>query len=237
MKTIIHTLNPAQYYNPDLEKPTLLILGAALIPTVHRYFGSMEFYQGIFPQQATGTAAIFMFCCAFLLMGALPALIVKYRFKESLKDYGLRAGRWKEGLLLTVALFIPISLLLLLPSSQTTEMVAFYPFDKSIATSAGKFMQYQLLRGIFFYTAWEFFFRGFLLFGLRPVVGDWLAICIQTIPSCLWHIGMPSGEIFGSIVGGILFGLLALRTRSLYWPFLLHFLIGIGMDFFIVITH
>jgi membrane protease YdiL (CAAX protease family) len=90
-------------------------------------------------------------------------------------------------------------------------------------------------RGALFYTAWEFFYRGFMLFGLRRYVGDWLAICIQTIPQCLWHIGMPTGEILSSIAGGILFGIMALRTRSILWPMLLHFSIGVFLDLFIVL--
>jgi len=197
----------------------------------------MEFFLMSFPQHNSTSAAIFMFISAFLLMGLIPVLVIKIFFQETLKEYGIQLGRWKEGLAMVVILFIPICLILLIPSSQTSEMVRFYPFDKSIVASPSKFLQYQFLRGIFFYSAWEFFFRGFLLFGLRPFVGNWIAICIQTIPSCLWHIGMPTGEIFGSIAGGLLFGLMALRTQSIIWPFLLHLLIGIALDFLIIISH
>lgn len=110
------------------------------------------------------------------------------------------------------------------------------PVWLALAFSNSSILLVELLRGLLFYTAWEFFFRGFLLFGLQKDFGIWAAICIQTIPSCLWHIGLPTGEIFASIAAGILFGILAVRTRSILWAFLLHLLIGVGTDLFIVMT-
>ncbi len=115
-------------------------------------------------------------------------------------------------------------------------MRAFYPFDARALHSAAAYLRLEAARGALFYPAWEFFFRGFLLFGLRRSVGNGMAVCIQTIPSCLWHIGLPTGEILGAAVGGILLGILALRTRSILWPFLLHLLIGAGLDLMIVLS-
>jgi membrane protease YdiL (CAAX protease family) len=169
-----------------------------------------------------------MFLTAFLLLGALPALVVS-GFGERLRDYGVQLGDWKTGVKTILILFPVIAAALLYPASQTAEMRAFYPSDPRLAPL-------EMARGALFYTAWEFFFRGFMLFGLRKYVGDWLAICIQTIPSCLWHIGCPTGEIVASIAGGFLFGLMAIRTKSIVWPFLLHFLIGVGLDVLIVVT-
>jgi membrane protease YdiL (CAAX protease family) len=217
-------------------KPTLILLGAALLLTLHRYLGSIEFAARTFPAASRFEATVFMFAAALLLMGLVPIAIVIFIFREPLQDYGLKIGDWKFGLAATAILFPVIAGLMLYPSSQTAEMKAFYPFDQSAGESAALFLRLELARAVLFYTAWEFFFRGFMLFGLRRSVGDWLAVCIQTIPSCLWHIGMPTGEIISSIPGGILFGLLALRTGSILWPWLLHFLIGTGLDFFIVIT-
>lgn len=65
-------------------------------------------------------------------------------------------------------------------------------------------------------------------------MGPWLAILVQTIPSCLWHIGVPTGELLSAIAGGILFGVMAIRTNSIVWPFIMHCLIGIVLDLFIV---
>lgn len=236
MKTLLNILDVRTSVGAGELKPTAILLLSAFLPTVHRYFGSIEFAVRSFSVLSASEAVLFMFTSAFFLLGLIPFFVVVRLFREPLKEYGLTPGNWKEGILLTAVLIPLIALTMLYPASQTEEMRTFYPFDKSIGSSLTIFLQYEFLRGLFFYTAWEFFFRGFMLFGLRKYVGDWLAICIQTIPSCLWHIGMPTGEILSSIAGGVLFGLMAIRTRSILWPFILHWAIGIGLDAFIILT-
>lgn len=236
MKKLISTLDPRNLWTTDQVKPSVILILSALLPALHRYFGSMEFARRSFPAANDFEASLYMFAAAFLVMGILPVLMVRFGFRESLRDYGLNLGEWRRGLSVTLFLFVLIAVLLIYPASQTEEIRAFFPFDRAAGDSIFAFFRLQFFRGLFFYSAWEFFFRGFVLFGLRRYIGDGIAICVQTIPSCLWHIGMPAPEIFSSLVAGILFGILALRTRSIFWVFLLHYLIGVVLDLFIVIT-
>lgn len=232
----MNILNPRTLCTPEQTKPTVILLLAALLPALHRCFGSIEFARQAFPSISEFEAAIYMFMAAFILMAILPVAVVHFLFREPLKGYGLNPGNWRKGLPVTAILFVVIAGVMIYPASQMAEIRAFYPFDKGAGDSVFAFLRLQVLRGLLFYSAWEFFFRGFMLFGLRNYFGDGMAICIQTIPSCLWHIGMPTGEIFSSFVAGILFGILAIRTRSILWVFLLHYFIGVVLDLFIVMT-
>ena len=229
-------LNPKQLYSRDQFKPTIILLLAAILPTIHVYFVSLKFAQDTFPGLTGFGVTNYMFFAMFILMGLVPAGIVLFIFKESLRDYGISIGDWRGGLPVTIFLTVIVAGVMLFPSSQMAEFRNVYPFDKGAGDSVFAFTRFELMRGLFYYSAWEFFFRGFMLFGMRKYVGDWLAICIQTIPSCLWHIGLPFGEIFSSIIAGILFGIIALRTRSILWVFILHYLIGVILDLFVVIT-
>ncbi|UCE06488.1 MAG: CPBP family intramembrane metalloprotease [bacterium] len=235
-KQLITILNPKGLCYREQIKPTLLLLLSAILPTIHIYFGSIDFARNTFPSISGFGASNYMFISMFVLMGLLPVAIVLFLFKDSLRDYGLTIGDWRKGFPLTTFLVIIIAGLMLYPSSQTADFRNIYPLDKSAGETLFNFIRFEILRGLFFYTAWEFFFRGFMLFGLRKFVGEWIAICVQTIPSCLWHIGLPTGEIFASIVAGILFGIIAVRTNSILWVLILHFLIGLFLDLFIVIT-
>jgi membrane protease YdiL (CAAX protease family) len=216
-------------------KPTAIIISAALLCSVHRYFGSIESAPRIFGPVTGLSASTFMFASAFVLLGVIPFALITWAFHERARDYGLKIGNARLGGTLTAILLPVITLALLYPASHTAEMRSFYPFAPEARVSLQNFLILEVSRGLFFYTAWEFFFRGFMLFGLRPYVGDWMAVLIQVIPQCLWHIGMPTGEIMSSIAGGILFGVIALRTRSILWPLLLHYGIGVGLDVLIVI--
>jgi membrane protease YdiL (CAAX protease family) len=222
------------------RKSVLILFSAPLFLTLHRHYGSMEFYRlalaRSFPSiNADMAAPVFMFLTAFLLLGVIPILIVKYIFRERLSFYGVRSGNLRWGFLAVAVLLLIIGFALLLPSARMESFRAFYPFYRGAGTSPSTFIAYELMRGLFFYGAWEFFFRGFMLQGLRETFGDWNAIVIQITPSCLRHIGFPEGEIFSSIVGGVLFGLLVIRTKSLVAAYLLHWGIGIFLDAFIVL--
>ena len=218
-------------------KPATVIITSTLLVVLHRYFGSMDFAQQLIESGKTFLPPSYMFASAFLLLGLIPILIITFGFNERLKDYGLTVGDKKAGILSLVVLSPLIVLALIYPASQTAEMKNFYPFDSSAHLSVENFIQLEFWRVILFYTSWEFMFRGFMLFGLRKYVGDSMALCIQVIPSCLWHVGMPTGEIISSIPGGLLFGILALRTRSIIYPFILHCIIGISLDLLIIITY
>lgn len=80
--------------------------------------------------------------------------------------------------------------------------------------------------------SWEFFFRGFMLFGLEKRFGNY-AILIQMIPFVLMHFSKPPMEIYSSIIGGILLGVIALKTRSFIPCWILHLLFSLPLDFFV----
>jgi membrane protease YdiL (CAAX protease family) len=217
-------------------KPAVVVLLPALLVTASRQFGSLELAAALFPGATRFAHVLYMFAWVFVLFGVIPACIARFFLHAPLREFGVRLGDWRSGLVMVGALFPAIAALLLLPASFTPEMRAFYPFDSGALHSAASFARLETARLLLFYTAWEFLFRGFVLFGLREYTGDGLAIAIQTVPSCLWHIGMPNGEILSSIAGGILFGVIAVRTKSMMWPLLLHVLIGTGLDFFIALS-
>jgi membrane protease YdiL (CAAX protease family) len=76
---------------------------------------------------------------------------------------------------------------------------------------------------------WEFFFRGFMLFGLERKFGR-MAVLVQAIPFAIVHFKKPQLEAYGAIFGGIFLGLIGLRARSFLPCFLLHYMIILTAD-------
>ena len=72
---------------------------------------------------------------------------------------------------------------------------------------------------------WEFFFRGWILFGYARRFGP-EALWLQAVPFALAHISKPEVETLSTIFGGFAFGWVAYRTRSFVWPFLIHWFIA-----------
>ena len=77
--------------------------------------------------------------------------------------------------------------------------------------------------------AWEFIWRGFMLFGLEKRFGGY-AVLMQMIPFVILHNGKPFLETFGAIFGGIALGILALRTRSFYYCVVTHIGVMFSID-------
>ena len=107
-----------------------------------------------------------------------------------------------------------------------------YPLCKAVNANWQAFLLYQLAYGIYMFS-WEFFFRGFMLFGLERQFGKY-TILIQTIPFAVMHYSKPMPEAIGSIVASVLLGILALETRSFLYGAAIHWLVAMTMD--VVVT-
>jgi membrane protease YdiL (CAAX protease family) len=77
--------------------------------------------------------------------------------------------------------------------------------------------------------AWEFVWRGFMLFGLYEKFGFY-SIFIQMIPFVILHNGKPMLETFGSILAGLALGVLALRTKSIFYCVIAHMSVMFSID-------
>ena len=222
------------------RKPSIILLVAPVLLTIFKYFGSKSFYlqnlSSVFAlsndPQLTG--ALYAFGSSFVLLGIVPALIVRFVFHEPLSAYGVQLGDTSFGL---KAFFViaPLMIIATYPSSSMPGFVAEYPLNPDAGATPLYFLGHALSY-LFFYLGWEFCFRGFMQFGLRDALGDWNAILVTTVVSCLLHIGKPVGETLSSIIGALVWGVVVFRSRSLLCAVLTHWLLGVSLDFFIVYT-
>ncbi len=219
-------------------KPTVILLVSSVTLITWKYFASPQYLEqlarrcgGFADPQAAG--AIGSFAGALLLLGLLPALIVKLVFREKLADYGVRLGDRTR----TVRSFLicaPILLLIAYLSAGNASLGIEYPVNHNhLVRDSGWGFALHALTYLLFYLGWEFQFRGFMQHGLEDSMGATNAILVQVLASVLLHIGKPISEVYAAIVGGLLWGLLAYRTRSLLSGMLQHFLLGIALDWFI----
>ena len=219
------------------SKPAVILLLVPVLLSVWVYYGKQANLNGFFGWErfSDDYGTVYEYLSAFLLMFCIPVFFVRVLFRERLRDFGLQAGDSRLGVRLMAA--IPVMAGIAYLASAGADMQAAYPLAKSAAGHPARFACVELFY-LVYYLGWEFFFRGFMLFGLEKRIGPLLALLIQVIPSTIVHIGKPAAESFGAILGGLLFGVIALRTRSIWYPLILHATLGIGTDLFILLrTH
>ncbi len=224
-------------FSEENKKSAVILLIAPVVLTTWKYYGTKAFYLAhlselfVISDSAAMTAEWYNYFSAFVLLGLTSIAVIKLIFKESLADYGLRIGDWKFWL--PAALVIGIVMIgLSYLSSKNPQYIAEYPLYKGAGDSIMQFTVHAFAY-LVFYISWEFYFRGFMQTGLMPRFGVWGAILVQVAFSCIVHIGKPDSEIYSSIVGALLWGILVYRSKSIWPAVATHWLLGISLDFFI----
>ena len=143
-----------------------------------------------------------------VLLGLVPLVVVLLGFRDRPSRYGLTLGEWRWGLGLTLigcALMTPLVLVF----ASLPEVQAYY------APSATQVGDVLVTNGLEL-TAAEFAFRGFLMLTLVRVIGP-MGVVVAALPFVFGHLGKPELELFSTLGGGLVYGWLAWRTRSIVW--------------------
>lgn len=149
-------------------------------------------------------------------------------FKNKPKDYGISLGKIKIWIK-DLAFFFCIMLIVLILAFKFSNLGSFYPLYKKAGKNWNFFITYELIQ-LFHMFAWEFFFRGFMLFGLAKKIDYRIAILTQTIPFALLHYRKPPLEAYGSILAGFFLGIMGIRAHSFIPCAMLHFLVALTGD-------
>jgi membrane protease YdiL (CAAX protease family) len=150
-----------------------------------------------------------------LLYLVIPIAITLLIFRENPRNYGFTFGNWRLGLALTAGAILVIAPILWLVTRSDTTMQNYYR-----GQAAG--LPWNTFVDLF---GWEFFFRGWLVFGYGRKFGP-EALWLQAVPFALAHIGKPEVETLSTIFGGFAFGWVAWKTKSFLWPFLIHWFVA-----------
>ena len=156
---------------------------------------------------------------ALVYFGILPVSAIIVFLRKNPLDFGFRLGNYKLWGLHVIIFFLVATPILII-SSRYSSLSAYYTIEEfSLLKYTWEIVIYML--------AWEFIFRGFMLFGLKEKLGEF-SIFIQMIPFALLHFGKPEIETISTILVGIYFGYICYRGNS-YWPaVLMHLYINIG---------
>lgn len=160
----------------------------------------------------------------FLLFFVIPAVLIALIWRQSPIAFGLRLGDWRWGIL-AAALMVLVSAPALWWFGRMDPQVQVYYSNPLGRQAIG-----EIVIEMF---AWEFFLRGWLLFGYGRRFGV-NAIWMQMVPFALYHIGKPGTETFSTVFTGLLFGWIAWRSRSVLYPILIHCFISI---FILMVTN
>jgi len=223
MRKLIKTLKGS-------DRAAYWILGVNLVGmTLYIIFGTRQVYAKMTGANITDLSAVLFHWASTWIFLLIPVVITWLATGNRLKDAGFGTGDKKFGIGFSLV-FILLMAVPLYMGGHDPQMIAEYPLFKGLSLKQpGMFIAYE---GMYFlyYLAWEGTFRGIVLFAAIREMGAPAAIIYETAITTLLHYPKPSAEIFAALAGGIVFGMVALRTRSFFWPLLCHFFVGIITD-------
>jgi membrane protease YdiL (CAAX protease family) len=165
-----------------------------------------------------------------IVVGAIYVItpfLLYFVFRHKPKDFGISFGNPRLWLR-DVVVFYLLFLIILVIAFKFTNLKNVYPLYRKSTQGLSYFLFFQLIQ-LWYMLGWEFFFRGFMLFGLERKFGR-MAILVQAVPFAIVHFKKPQLEAYGSIFAGIFLGLMGLRARSFLPCFLLHYMIILTAD-------
>lgn len=227
-------LSTLKNYSRALDKKVITIfLSVAVLQTISWYVTSRKFFRANLFEQYQFHPQVYLFEYLYWFIGdfitflILPVIIIRFFIKEKLSSYGLQVGDYKIGLKITLIFFL-IMLPIIWFASASSSFADVYPHLSSAKESWTIFLIYEL--GLLVYMlAWEIVWRGYMLFGLYEKFGFY-SIFIQMIPFVILHNGKPMLETFGSILAALALGVLALRTKSIFYCVIAHMSVMFSID-------
>jgi len=187
----------------------------------------LVFYRPQAPVQGAATALFTDLALQTALLLGLPVTWIKLVARTRVTDAGLSlppARQWLPWLLPFAAVVLPLAL----AATRIPSIHASYPRLEQareqhwlLAPSTLAFAGYGL--------AWEFFFRGFMMMGLKARLGHW-AVVLQAFPCAVMHLGKPELEVLASFPSAIVLGAIAYRAGSVVPAWLLHMAIALVIN-------
>lgn len=197
--------------------PVLILLALALV-----LGANSPVSLGVSRSSLEGSILLAGFALVFFV--CIPALIIRFLYKEPLTAYGFR---WPLITKRTLGIFavallagaLPFIFLLPLPEFQSFYSLEGHPLYAVLL--------FLVPISLTYYFAEEFLFRGFLTFGLFTRIGYW-TLPLLAIVFGLLHTGKPTLEIAYAGLVAVMFSWLSLETKSFVPAMLLHFVLALS---------
>ncbi|MFQ3550062.1 MAG: CPBP family intramembrane glutamic endopeptidase [Armatimonadota bacterium] len=218
-----------------------------LIPIIVLVFGAVITYGLLYFNRWAESYNLYILG-NLLGLSFVPILLIFGVFKNELNSYGLCGVKNWTPWLYTGIMFLGLFILMVL-SARWSSFQAYYPIFKHFPEfrytvfadypkvnpfiTHWQWMLYAMFTYGFYLFWWEFFFRGFLLFGLAKW-NSFLAVVLQALAFGLLHAGKPPTEVAASFIAGIILGILALRSGSILPCFVLHWAASVSFDILVV---
>ncbi len=166
----------------------------------------------------------------FVFFGCIPFLTGLIILKEKISAYGLGIRIGRDVLYYIIILSVIIIFINSFASKSQVNLKR-YPLIKTKVWGPGLLI-ISSSGWIVYLLAYEFLFRGFLLFTCIQSFGIWPAIIINIMVYSLAHVPQGLNETLGAVPFGLVLCYLAVLSGTIWPAFILHVVLAISNEWF-----
>ena len=165
-----------------------------------------------------------------LFLGIIPCTIVLTTTEYTLYDLGINFNSLNESLAYTGIMGTLILLINFFASGNPERLVDFP--QMRVRTWSTKILSINSLSWFAYLFAYEFLFRGILLFLCYATMGFWPAVAVNIALYATTHIPKGAGETVGTFPYGLLLCYVTISTGSIFVAFATHLIMALSNDLF-----
>ena len=162
-------------------------------------------------------------------LGIVPGIGYFLVLKCDIQQFGLSFQDLKANFSLFIIL-VPIILLLVFLNQKISPSKNSLQIDKKNWTIS--LFLINAMAWIIYLTAYEFLFRGILLFEYYKAHGFWPAIAVNVVIYSAIHMVNGKQQAIGALFFGLIVSYYTLSRETLLIPIIMHTILSLGSDFF-----
>ncbi len=170
-----------------------------------------------------------------LFFGIIPFFIVTIFSKRGVEFYGVNFHNFQISAYWILGLS-PLLLIMNYFNSKKADNLQLYPQIRAKDWNINTLIT-SALTWILYLAAYEFMFRGFLMFVCLQYLGVWSAIALNLAIYSLVHVPKGIKEAVGALPLGLVLGIITVQTSSILVAFVVHIVLALSNEWFSLKAH
>jgi membrane protease YdiL (CAAX protease family) len=228
-------MNSFYDWNPEQYEPVVAIILTAAGFSLYWFIAmspavKSRFFVKAQEEKAWMHYVVFQKLTGVLFLGVIPAIVIFTTTDFSADDLGLNLNGLNQSLWYSG---IMSALILMLNYFATNKPDRLKDFPQMrVASWTYKLLIINALSWTAYLIAYEFLFRGILLFLCYSAYGFWPSVAINLALYSTTHIPKGAGETFGTFPYGLLLCYVSISTGSILVAIVTHLIMAISNDLF-----
>lgn len=221
-----HTIN-----YPEL-RITIILFGALAFFYIYYYTAHSEWIKNRVKSLNTrNDLAYFLLkkTIGFLMLGVVPGLLYFLLLKPEISFISYFDGDWAS---IPIIIFILVCIIILMTYINQKSNPHRSSLQMKIREWNAPLFAINAFGGIIYLLAYEFLFRGILLFECNSSFGFWPAVAINVTIYSAIHMINSKGEAIGALLFGTVACYFALRQGTILIPVFMHIALSLSSDYF-----